>query len=214
MSAVLTDGRRTEFLQYVDRAINTLFLVGIPGMFFIQAEASDIIRIISGPGYEGAVVPMMTIAPMVLIGGLDQILIIQTMMPLKMDRRIVINSAIGAIVGSLLALVLVRPMGAQGSAIVWICSELAVCVAAATAIFRKDFIPFPTAKVLKLFLLFLPLLGILFLIRFTGIEQFLIRFLLAGVVSLVYFILVSIVILKDPVILEGVHWLTFRNYKR
>ena len=213
MSAVLTDGRREQFLDYVGKAINTLFLVGIPGMFFIQAEAADIVRIISGPGYEGAIAPMMTIAPMVLIGGLDQILIIQTMMPLKMDRRIVINSAVGAFVGLLLVLLLVRPFGAQGSAVVWICSELAVCLAAALAVFRKGFIPFPAGKVLKLFFMYLPLLGILFLIRYSGIGQFYLRFVVAAGVSLVYFVVVSIVILKDPIVLEGVRWLCFRGKK-
>ena len=214
MSAVLTDGRKEEFFQYVDAAINTLFLVGIPGMFFIQTEAYDIVRIISGPGYEGAAVPMMMIAPMVLIGGLDQILIIQTMMPLKMDRQIVINSAIGAVVGFLLALLLVRPLGARGSAIVWICSELAVCLGAATAVFRKDFIPFPARKVLKVFLLYLPLLGFLLLLRNCGISHFVFRALASMTVCLVYFIIVSVVILKDPVVLESVRWLPFRGKNR
>ena len=213
MSAVLTDGKREEFIQYVERAINTLFLVGIPGMFFIQMEASDIVRIISGPGYEGAVVPMITIAPMVLIGGLDQILIIQTMMPLKMDRRIVINSAVGSVVGLLLAILSVRSMGALGSAIVWICSETAVCIGAATAVFRKDFMPFPYAKVLKAFLLYLPLLGILFLFRYFAISQLFVRFAVTAGICLVYFIVVSVVILKDPVIEEGCSWLIRRNRK-
>jgi O-antigen/teichoic acid export membrane protein len=212
MSAVLTDGRREEFLRYVDHAVNTLFLVGIPAVFIIQTESSDIIRIISGAGYEGAAVPMMTIAPMVIIGGLEQILIIQTMIPLKMDRRIVINSAIGAGVGLALALFLIRPMGAMGSAIVWIGSELAVCIAASAAVFRKDFITFPTSKVLRLFLLYLPLLGILLFIRyFAGMDQFVLRFAVAGAVTAVYFIIVSVFIQKDPVVLEGIHWLFGRK---
>ncbi len=211
MSAVLTDGKREAFMEYVDRAINTLFLVGIPGMFFIQAEAADIVRIISGPGYEGAIVPMITIAPMVLIGGLDQILIIQTMMPLKMDRRIVINSAIGAGVGLLLAILLVRSTGAQGAAVVWICSESAVCLGAAFAVFRKDFISFPAARVLKAFLLYLPLLALLFLVRYSGIGHFAVRFVVGAGISFVYFIVVSVFILKDPVILEGIRWLSGRK---
>ena len=99
-------------------------------------------------------------------------------------------------------------MGAQGSAIVWMGSEAAVCLGAAFAVFRKDFITFPTAKVVKAFLLYLPLLGILLLIRHSGIGHFFVRFSVAAGVSLVYFIIVSIIILKDPVVLEGLHWLT------
>jgi Membrane protein involved in the export of O-antigen and teichoic acid len=201
MSAVLTDGKMDEFRSYVNSAFRILFLVGIPGVFLLLTLSPDIIRVISGAGYEGAVVPMRIVAPMLLISGLDQILIMQIMMPMKQDRQILVNSAIGAAVGILLNLALVRSMGAKGSAVVWLCAEVAVCIAAMTVVFGKDKVAFPGRNVLKMVLLYLPLLLALYWIRTVPMGNSFIRLGVAGGFTFVYFAVVSCWILKDPLVL-------------
>ena len=64
---------------------------------------------------------------------------------------------------------------------------------------------------MKAFLLYLPLLAILILVRYSGIGHFAVRFVVGAGISFVYFIVVSIFILKDPVILEGLRWLSGRK---
>ena len=201
MSAVLTDGKLDEFRTYVHNAFRLLFLVGIPGVFLLLTLSPDIVRVISGAGYEGAVVPMRIVAPMLIISGLDQILIMQFMMPRKEDRRILINSAIGAVVGIVLNLALVRTMGAKGSSIVWLCAEMAVCIAAMIAVFGKDKEVFPGKSVLKMVLLYLPLLLVLYGIGTVSKGNSFIRLVVAGLVTFLYFAVVSCGILKEPLVM-------------
>ena len=200
MSAVLTDGKLEEFRTYVNNAFRILFLVGIPGVFLLFTLSPDIVRVISGAGYEGAVVPMRIVAPMLIISGLDQILIMQIMMPMKEDRQILINSAIGAAVGIVLNFALVRTMGAKGSSIVWLCAEVAVCVAAMMAVFGKDKGIFPGKSVLKMTLLYLPLLLLLYVIGTVSRGNSFLRLGVAGLVTFIYFAVVSCGILKDPLV--------------
>ena len=214
MSAVLTDGRMDEFRTYVNNAFRILFLVGIPAVFLLATLSPDIIRVISGAGYEGAVVPMRIVAPMLLIAGLDQILIMQIMMPMKQDRRIFVNSAIGAAVGILLNLLLVKSMGARGSAVVWLCAEMAVCIAAMTAVFGKDGIAFPGRNVLKMVLLYIPLLFALYGIGVMPVGNAFIRLGVAGILTFVYFVAVSCWILKDPLVLGLVRQMAVRHNER
>ena len=214
MSAVLTEGRMNEFREYVNNAFRILFLVGIPAVFFFLTLSPDIIRVISGVGYEGAVVPMRIIAPMLLIAGLDQILIMQIMMPMKQDRRIFVNSAIGAAVGILLNLLLVRTMGARGSAVVWLCAEVAVCIAAMTVVFGKDGIAFPGRNVLQMFLLYLPLFLALFGIGRIPAGNAFLRLGFAALLTLGYFFVVSCRIIKDPLVLGLVRQVAVRHHKR
>ena len=211
MSAVLTEGRMNEFRAYVNNAFRILFLVGIPAVFLLMILSPDIVRVISGAGYEGAVVPMRIIAPMLLIAGLDQILIMQIMMPMKQDRRIFVNSAIGAAVGILLNLALVRTMGAKGSAVVWLCAEAAVCIAAMVAVFGKDGITFPGRNVLQMFLLYVPLFFVLFGIGSIPMGNAFLRLGVAGLLTLGYFFVVSCRILKDPLVLGLVRHLAVRH---
>ena len=213
MSAVLTDGKMEEFHAYVSRAFHLLFLIGIPAVFLLQTEALDIVRVVSGAGYEGAIRPMRIVAPMLLVVGLDQILILQIMMPMKDDRRIFINSAIGAGMGILLNLLLVRSMGATGSAIVWIFAELAVCIAAMVAVFGKDGIVFPGKTVFRMLLFYLPLLAVLFMTSSFHIEKSYFRLALSAGITACYFLAASCWVFKDPVILETVRQLCGRFKK-
>lgn len=202
MSAVLSEGKVEDFRRYVVNTIEILFLIGIPAVFLLQAEAMDIIRLISGAGYEGAILPMKIVAPMILISGLDQILIVQILMPLKKDVRILINSAVGASVGIILNLLLIHSLGARGSAIVWICAELSVCIAALTAVFSNKSLTMPVKNVLGMVLLYLPLLLILYGISTLQEMSFYLRLLLSGGVTGLFFIAVACWILKNPLVLE------------
>jgi O-antigen/teichoic acid export membrane protein len=96
----------------------------------IELFAPEIIKIMSGAGYEGAILPLRIVAPLVLIIGLEQILIVQSLMPMGKDKAVLINSIIGAVVGIIANIVLVPHLESVGSAIVWCVSEIAVMCSA------------------------------------------------------------------------------------
>ena len=97
----------------------TLILIG---EFF----APQIIMILSGPGYEGAILPFRIILPLIFIIGTEQILIVQMLTPMGKDKAVLINSIVGSIFGLALNFAIVPRLGCTGSAIVWLCSEIAV----------------------------------------------------------------------------------------
>ena len=201
MSAVLSEGREDVFRSFVERTFNLLFLIGLPLIFLIEMSAGDIIRVLSGAGYEGAVVPLMIVAPLVLIVGLEEILIIQVMMPRKMDNRILLNSVCGAVVGLLLNLFLVRCLKADGSAIVWLCSETAVLLSAVIAVFGKSWSGFPLRRLLKDTILYLPLLVMLWFAQRLPIPSAFLRLAISGTMAGLYCMMVTCFIDKDPVVL-------------
>ena len=143
----------------------------------------------------------MTVAPLVLIVGLEEILIIQVMMPRKMDRRIFMNSVCGAVVGLTLNLLLVRSLKAEGSAIVWLCSEAAVFLSAAFAVFGKGGHDFPIRRLVDDLLYYVPLPVMLWLLQQLPVPYALLRLALCGLVTGAYFFVVSCYIVKDSVIL-------------
>lgn len=149
MSSLLSVGKIKEFKNKLGTSQDLLFAFAIPLIIFGFIFAPEIIRIISGYGYEGAVIPMRIIMPLVLIIGYEQVLVVQTLMPLKKDRAIFINSSIGAIVGITLNLILVPHFKSIGSSIVWLCSELSVFISAQYFVIKYSKIYFPIQKLLK-----------------------------------------------------------------
>ena len=197
MSAVLAEGREEEFRGIVQKVLRVLFCLGVPVILLMEAEAPDIIRIISGAGYEGAILPMRILTPLVLVIGIEQVLVLQTMMPKKYDREVLLNSVIGAVVGVSLNILLVRRLESVGSSIVWLSSELVVLAGAVWVVSRRAQIRFPLRELVVEIGKYLILAVLLGLATYLP-GPFYVRFIVACAVTAVYFLVLNLVILPNP----------------
>ena len=137
MASILSEKKYSEYERLIKKSVLILFVFSIPCIIFIEVFAPLIIKIIAGSGYEGAILPLRIISPLVLIIGFEQILITQSLMPMGKDRAVLINSIIGAIVGITANLIFVPYLASTGSAIVWLLSEITVMLSA-FYFFRKE----------------------------------------------------------------------------
>ena len=126
MSALLSSGEKDRFQILVNKSFSAVASFSIPLIIYSIVMAPQIIYILSGPGYEGAILPMRIIMPAVLFVGIAQVLAIQVLMPLKKDNILLGASILGAIVSLGINILVVPNMQSVGSAIVLICCELVV----------------------------------------------------------------------------------------
>jgi O-antigen/teichoic acid export membrane protein len=152
-------------------------------MFF----APEIVGIIAGAGYEGSILPMRIVMPLMIIIGTEEILIIQLLMPLNKDKAIFINSVIGAVIGVALAIVLVKNYHSVGSSIVWVCSELSILISASYFVKKYIGIHIPYKMVVVKFLYAIPYIIICYAV-ISLFSNSIVMFLIAGFASLIYFI--------------------------
>lgn len=199
MSSLLSEGKTEEFKKYINKSVEVLFSVAVPVIIVSCVFSSEIIRVLSGEGYEGAVVPMQIMMPLILIIGYEQVLIVQTLMPLNKDKIIFRNSVIGAIAGVALNFLIVRQMAAIGSSIVWFVCELVVMVLAQVYVQRLIDIRFPFKSLLINILVNLPLFAICYYIHIQRLNYF-ITLAIAGAILAVYFVAVQLVFFKNSVV--------------
>ena len=143
MSSLVEKRQEEEFRRKVGQTFDLVLAVGIPLAVFLLMMAPQIIGLMSGPGYEGAILPMRIISPVLVLSGMAQIWVIQILMPLKEDRIILLSSLIGAVAGIIFNILLVGRLGAVGSAIVLLCSELAGNLLSFVFAIRKGYLRFP-----------------------------------------------------------------------
>ncbi len=134
MSSLLAENKIDEFKHKYQQSISILTLLTIPFIIFVLFFAKEIVYIISGPGYEGAITPMRIIIPLMFVIGYEQVLVIQTLMPLKKDKIIFRNSIYGAIISIAINIAIVRHMGATGSAINWVICEFFIFILSQSAV--------------------------------------------------------------------------------
>lgn len=130
MSSLVTQKDTLEMNRLIDLSFEILLIFCLPAIVIAEFYAPQIIMVLSGPGYEGAILPMRILIPLILIIGLEQIFIIQILMPLKRDKEVLINSSVGAAVSLIANILIVKHFASVGSSIVWLLSEAAILLMA------------------------------------------------------------------------------------
>lgn len=104
MSALLSNGNKDSFQQMADKSFRLMSTFCVPMIVCSIILAPQLVYVLSGEGYEGAVMPMQIIMPGVLFVGIAQILAIQILTPMKKDKILLIASIIGASIALILNL--------------------------------------------------------------------------------------------------------------
>lgn len=199
MSNLVSRGEMDQFKSSFSMAVEVLFGFSFPIIVWMMLMAPDIVRVISGPGYEGAVIPMIIIAPLLFIVGFEQILVLQTLLPLGRDKLLLRNSLIGAGIGVVLNLALVPILASGGSSIVWIVAEMTILVLSQVAVRRELDIRFPLSSFMKNLAVYLPLVAIValtLLISGEAWRRVVVSMFCVGIYVLIY----QIVIRKGAVL--------------
>lgn len=160
ISNLLNSNHEQEVKTKIKKSLELMMFVSIPLGIFFFFMASHVVQLISGSGYEGAVLPMRIIMPVIVIASLAQIWVIQILIPRKKDNIVLISATIGAIVGISSNLLLVGSLGAVGSAIVLLLSEICGNLYSLIYALKNHYLDFPENIFRKLASYCIPFLAI------------------------------------------------------
>lgn len=195
ISAMLADNNMSDVKEMINKSLSILYAFAFPTIILSEIFAPEIISIIAGKGYEQAI-PLLRIAmPLILIIGIEQILIVQLLMPLRADKMVFTNSLIGGLVGLIFNILLVGWLQSIGSVLVWFISEYAVFSSAYYFVRKLTDITISLKIVSQYIISFLPLLGICYLISLMG--QTLLALVYAIIACLTYTHVVLLYIIKN-----------------
>lgn len=198
MSTLASDENKNEFAKLIYRSFNILFTIAIPIIVFSEIYTPEIVNIMSGSEYERSIIPMRIVMPLVLIIGIEQILVYQILIPLNQDKKVFINSTIGAIVGILANIILIPFFASVGSALVWVLSE--VCVLVSSYCFVLSSIKvIPIINLLSRKLIeSIPLVIILMIVRFfySGISSLIVSI----AIMFFYYLIIEMTVNKNTMI--------------
>lgn len=201
MSELVSNGEMDKFKSYFHVAVDILFGFSFPIIIWMMFMAPDIVRLIAGPEFGGSVLPMTIIAPLVFVIGYEQILVLQTLLPLGRDKLLLRNSLVGAVVGVALNAVLVPMMASVGSAIVWIITEILILVLSQIAVGRELGINFPYRESFKNIVVYLPLVAMVLLCCFLPWAPYLRRLVSTALVG-VYMIVYQVIIRRGELLVR------------
>ena len=201
MSLLIESGKMDEFKSLLYKSVDVLFCISVPLVIFTVVMARPIVYLISGKEYEGAVFLLQIVAPLILIIGYEQILVMQALMPLKEDKVILKNSFIGALLGISLNVLLVPRWQGVGASVCWLLSETLILVLSQKFMSKEFKVHFPLRRflgVLKGYILLVPFLYMVYCFWENEVWW---QVFVGGVIMGVYVIFVQLFFLKNSVVL-------------
>jgi O-antigen/teichoic acid export membrane protein len=121
-------GLISEFYRITKKSLHFVILLATPLMVYFILFASQGIVLLSGPAFKSAVLPMQIIMPTLLFVGITNVIGIQTLIPLGMERFVLYSEIAGASINLIINFILIPKYSSVGTAIGTVVAELIVLV--------------------------------------------------------------------------------------
>lgn len=191
--------KQIKKLQWIaDQTLSVVTIVSLPIIIFSQFCAPEIIRLIAGPGYEGAIVPFRIVICLLLIIGFEQILIQQFLMASTKNKPILIVCTVGAITGVGLNILLTPFLLSVGSSIAWGASELMVLLFGISFVKKNIGIKIQIKELLSNIVLSGLYVAPLYLIYRLHLENMWVNLLCSGITTIFIFCFINLFLHKNP----------------
>ena len=143
MSSLVSANKMADYKANLRKSFDMTFAAALPIIVYCMILAPQIIELLSGDGYQGAILPMRIVLPIILLSGMAQIWIQQILIPNKKDKIVLYNSICGAVAGIIANMVFVKTWGAVGSAVVLLFSEMCGNLLGFVYVLKKRMFEFP-----------------------------------------------------------------------
>lgn len=116
------------FQATIVKAFNFVLVLATSVTIYFMLFAKETILVLSGNGYEPAIIPMVLLMPTVLLIGLSNITGIQILTPKNKEKEVLISIIYGAVLDFVLNLLLIPKYGASGASFATLMAEGIVLV--------------------------------------------------------------------------------------
>ncbi|MCR6513732.1 MAG: flippase [Clostridium chrysemydis] len=126
MSSLYSEGKMDEFKDMVYKAFSFINFVAFPMTFGLLAISKDFSSWFYGPSFNGIQILLIIGSFLILAISWSNILGIQVMLPMRMERQFTISVCVGAVVNVILNILLIPTLFSLGTTFASVIAEFAV----------------------------------------------------------------------------------------
>lgn len=167
ISAITANGNKNSISEIIKTSIEIVLFFSVPLIIILFCFSEQIVLIIGGQAYMASALLLKISSFLIVIIGLNQIMLVQVLIPNDKEERVSLCCAFGAVFGVGLNIVLVGvlKMQALGSIVIWLVAETIVLIAA--AFFSRHYLDLSSVlyRPLLRVLYYMPLVFILLIVN-------------------------------------------------
>lgn len=202
VSSLISENKKDEYWHKIDQAVEALLLFSFPVTILSCIYSSNLIHLLAGDGYEGAYLPFSIIAPLIMVIGYEQIVVLQILLANKQEKIMLRNSIIGSLVAIACNLLFVQKLGAVGSAMVWLMSELTILTISLNDVRRIYCYRFPLGLFQKYSIAYIPLVLVLYILHDSILLKDVFALIVAVAVTGIFTLVVQKYYLKNTILFD------------
>ncbi len=126
MTFYLSSNRQDEFDRVTRKALRFIAELSFPVCLYFMLFAAPAVDLLAGERFGPSVLPMQIIMPTLVLIGLTNVIGMQMMVPLGMERQVLYSEIAGAAVNLAVNLALIPAFGSSGAAVGTVAAETAV----------------------------------------------------------------------------------------
>lgn len=188
MSNLLANGNNEEYQKYINNSFEFVILFSVPMAVCGVILAPELIYLLCGAGYEGAILPMRIILPALIPVGLAHVLVMMVLMPQKNDKLLLIASMIGALTSIVLNFSIISKSGSIGSAIVLLAAEIIVTGIYLFYSIKSSLVKLPWRSFVKAIIFTIPCAGVCMLLQYMISNKYVVLMISISVSVILYII--------------------------
>lgn len=140
MSFYISNHMRGEFHRITQKALRFILVLSLPICVYFILFAEPSVSLLAGNQFAPSVRPMQLIMPTLVLIGLTNIIGMQTMVPLGMEKQVLYSEIAGAAVNLAINCILIPELGCSGAAIGTLAAEMIVFLVQ-VFVMRKSVVP-------------------------------------------------------------------------
>jgi O-antigen/teichoic acid export membrane protein len=211
MSSFISDNNHISYNDTLNKSVKILITCSLPIIIGGIVLAPEIIRIISGNNFEGAILPMRIIMPIILVSGLSQIIAFQILIPNNKENIILIITPFVSFIAIILNLFIVSKYGSSGTAFVFAISECLGLICGLIYSLKNNFLIFPLNFFGINLLTGLPYIFICIIVSNLILSPIFV-IAISSFISIIYFFFIQIYFVKNEIISFYFNKLLIRIY--
>lgn len=128
LSNLIATGQKEKFDQLSQKAIRFVIAITLPMTVGMMLTSPYLIPLFCGESYTPAILTLQIMSPIILAIGVSNILGIQILYPQGQENKVIISTALGAIINFILNLWLIPKYAQDGASIATVMAEVVVTV--------------------------------------------------------------------------------------
>ena len=128
LSNLISTGQKDKFNELVQKSITVVMALTLPLTAGLIMTAKYLIPLFCGNSYEPAILTLQIISPIIIMIGISNVLGIQILYPQGQENKVILCTALGALVNLLLNIWLIPQYAQDGAAVSTLLAETMVTV--------------------------------------------------------------------------------------